>query len=113
MILKDFNEIFAEELRDPEFARAYLSAVLEDGDYHTFLVALRNVVQARGGMSSVSRGTSLGRESLYKSLSDKGNPRFSTVESVLRALGYGFSITSRPHAQSGKVRTRKRSSTKV
>ena len=33
MRLKDFNETFAEELKDPEFARAYLSAVLEDGDY--------------------------------------------------------------------------------
>jgi DNA-binding phage protein len=46
MTLKDFNETFAEELRDPEFARTYLSAALEDGDLDVFLIALRDVIGA-------------------------------------------------------------------
>ena len=106
-MLKDFNETLADELRDPEFATAYLSAALEEEDHHAFLVALRNVVRARRGMSSVSKGTSLGRESLYKSLSEKGNPRFSTVEAVLSDLAFGLSVTHRVKAQAPRRGTRK------
>ncbi len=93
MKLKDFNETFAVELRDPQFAATYLEYALEDGGVETFLVALRNVAKAQGGMTQIAQATALGRESLYKTLSEQGNPEFKTLQAVLGALGMRFSIT--------------------
>ena len=92
MILRDFNETFAYELRDPEFAVSYLKACLEHETVDAFLIALKEVAQANGGMTKLAETAGLGRESLYKSLSAQGNPEFKTLESVLNALGMRFSI---------------------
>jgi probable addiction module antidote protein len=65
---------------------AYIEAALEDGDAAVIAAALGDVARARG-MSDVARKAGLGRESLYKALSPGGNPEFSTVLRVLKALG--------------------------
>ena len=93
MPLKDFNEILARDLQDPEAVALYLEYALEDGGIETFLVALRNVAKAQGGMTHLAQATALGRESLYKTLSEQGNPEFKTLQAVLGALGLRFSIT--------------------
>ncbi|MBV9852721.1 MAG: putative addiction module antidote protein [Armatimonadetes bacterium] len=93
MQLKDINETFAEDMADPEYVAGYLEAVLEEGDTETFLIALRNVAKANGGMTQLARATSLGRESLYKALSEQGNPEFKTLQAILGALGLRFSVT--------------------
>lgn len=92
MILRDFNETFAYELKDPEFAMGYLQACLEYETLDAFLIALRDVVKANGGMTNLAEATSLGRESLYKTLSAQGNPEFRTLNAILSALGLRFSI---------------------
>ena len=92
MYLRDFDEIFADELRDPEFVAAFLEAALEDGP-ENFLIALRDVAKANGRISEVSKKASRGRESLYKALSENGNAEFKTVQSVLDALGMRLSVT--------------------
>jgi probable addiction module antidote protein len=92
MILKDFNETLEAELKDPEFAALYLKAALQDNGMEGFLLALRNVIQATRGMAQVSADTDLGRESLYKTLSESGNPQFATVQKLLSALGLQFSV---------------------
>ena len=92
MILKDFNETFADELREPEFVAAYLSAALEYEGLETFFAALGHVAKANGGMTKLAQATSLGRESLYKTLSEQGNPEFRTLSAVLGALGLRFSV---------------------
>jgi probable addiction module antidote protein len=38
-------------------------------------------------MTQISNRTGLGRESLYKALSQNGNPEFATVLKVIKALG--------------------------
>ncbi len=93
MPLKDFNEILARDLQEPEAVALYLEYALEDGGVETFLVALRNVAKAQGGMTELAQATALGRESLYKTLSERGNPEFKTLQAVLGALGLRFSIT--------------------
>lgn len=93
MPLKDFNEILARDLQDPNAVAMYLEYALEDGGIETFLVALRNVAKAQGGMTELSLATSLRRESLYKTLSEQGNPEFKTLQAVLGALGLRFAIT--------------------
>ena len=92
MPLKDFNETFADELKDADFAAAYLEAALEEEGVETFLAALQNVARANGGMTKLAQATSLGRESMYKALSEQGNPEFKTLNSILHAFGMRFAI---------------------
>jgi len=76
----------ADYLKDEQDVFAYLNAALDDGHPDVVAQAIGNVARARG-MSRIAKRCGLGRESLYKSLSDKGNPEFRTVVSVLRAMG--------------------------
>lgn len=80
----------AEHLSTPEDVAAYLDAVIEEaadgGDVALISHALGVVARAKG-MSEISKASGLGRESLYKALSDGGNPSFATVIKVLRAVG--------------------------
>jgi probable addiction module antidote protein len=92
MMLKDFNETFESELNEPEFAALYLKAALQDNGMEGFLLALRNVIQATRGTAQVSVDAEFGRDSLYKALSESGNPQFSTVHKLLSALGLQFSV---------------------
>lgn len=94
MKLKDMHESLDRELTDSEYAALYLNDALHDGSVEEFLLALRNVVKANQGMSKIASDTELGRESLYKALSESGNPQFMTIQKVLMALGLQFSIES-------------------
>jgi len=78
----------AEQLRTPEEMAAYLDAWFEEApeDAAGIARALGDIARARG-MSQVARDAGLSRESLYKALSDSGNPSFATVLKVARALG--------------------------
>ncbi len=44
----------------------------------------------------VAEATGVGRESLYKALSEDGNPHLATVIKVMRALGYRLSVAEMP-----------------
>ncbi|MEM8721605.1 MAG: addiction module antidote protein [Cyanobacteria bacterium P01_G01_bin.39] len=92
MKLKNMHESLDHELTDPEYAALYLNDALNDGSVEEFLLALRNVVQANQGMSKLAANADLGRESLYKALSESGNPQFMTINKVFAALGLQFSI---------------------
>src|SRR3546814_3417252 len=74
-------------LRDEADVAAYLEAVLEDGDARVVPVALRTVTEAMGGMSALAVRTGLSRETLYRTLSEKGNPRLDTLAAILAAFG--------------------------
>ena len=84
----------ADHLDNPEEVAAYLDAVLEEGDDKLLLVALRNVVKSRG-FAKVAQGAGLRRETLYQSFSENGNPRLSTLNSVLGQLDLRLSVTPR------------------
>lgn len=81
----------AEYLDDEQTVVAYLNEVLAEGDPSAVVAALGTVARARG-MAELARSTGLGRESLYKSLSEDGNPSFRTVLDVAAALGYQFNV---------------------
>lgn len=74
-----------ERLQDPGFAAEYLTASAEDTEPAVYLAALRNVAEAQG-MAAVAKRAGIPRESLYRALSPKGNPRWNTLAAVLRAL---------------------------
>jgi probable addiction module antidote protein len=78
----------AEQLRTPEEMAAYLDAWLTDApdDAAGIARALGDIARAKG-MTQVARDAGLSRESLYKALSENGNPSFATVLKVAKALG--------------------------
>jgi probable addiction module antidote protein len=78
----------AEQLRTPEEMAAYLDAWFEEApdDAAGIARALGDIARAQG-MTQVARDAGLSRESLYKALSENGNPSFATVLKVARALG--------------------------
>src|SRR4051812_30183595 len=91
---KKYDESLMESLKDPKKAAAYLNAHLEDDEKDAeelFLMALRDVTKAHG-FGDVAKSAELGRESLYKTLSPDGNPKFSTLRSLLKAMGLKLSV---------------------
>src|SRR3954453_11148167 len=87
-----YRETLLASLRSPDEAAHYLNACLEDGDPHVFLLALRDVADARGGIRALSEETQLNRESLYRMLSRSGNPSLDSLSSVLGACGLRLAI---------------------
>ena len=83
-----------EQLKDAEFAAEFLNAASEDDDPKTYLTALRKVVEARGGMASVADKANLSLETLYRTLSARGNPKIKTLIAVLKATGLRFGVTA-------------------
>lgn len=82
----------ASEYLDTEDAQSeYLSVVMEDGDPDEIKHALGIVARARG-MTAIARDAGVTREALYKALSDKGDPKFSTLLGVVKALGMKFEL---------------------
>jgi probable addiction module antidote protein len=81
----------AERLRSPEDIAEYLSAVLEEGNPAIIATALGDVARARG-MTQLARDTGIGRESLYKALSETGNPEFATILKVMKGLGVKLTV---------------------
>ena len=76
----------ADYLQTEEDMRNYLDEVISENDPEAFLQALNTVARARG-MTKLSLETGIPRESLYQSLSPKGNPDFHTLWKIARALG--------------------------
>ncbi len=95
---RSFADYNLQKLADPEEARLYLETALaeyhQDGDPTAFLLALRDVVNAQGGMTALANRMNVNRQRLDKALSIKGNPRLDTLDLVLRALGFRLSVAS-------------------
>jgi probable addiction module antidote protein len=82
------------ELKNSEYAAKYLAQALESDDQGTFLIALRDVVEAGGGISVIAEQAHIQRQSLYKALSSRGNPRLATLQGILKPLGLRIAVTS-------------------
>jgi probable addiction module antidote protein len=98
-----YQTLLNELLADPREAADYLNAALADDDPRVFLLALRNVAEAHG-MTNISREASLNRESLYKLLSEKGNPRLSSIIPLLRAMNLRLVIGNAESSVKRKTR---------
>ena len=96
---RSFKDYHIEQLSDPEDAQIYLSVALEDyeknEDIEAFLLAVRDVAEAQGGISELAERVNLTREGLYKALSENGNPQLNTMGKILHGLGFKFSIEAR------------------
>lgn len=95
-ITGSYEEWLILSLKNKREAAAYLQVALDeyqkDGELEAFLLALRHVAEAQGGIGELSKKTHLNRESLYKTLSKKGNPKLQTIGLLLKGLGFEISI---------------------
>ena len=90
------DEVMIKRLRkNRAFAAEYLKAAMEDiEEPKVLLVALRHVAEARGGIAKVAKAAGIERESLYRALSPRGNPRLSTLFAVTKAMGLTLTVES-------------------
>ncbi|MFN4221849.1 MULTISPECIES: addiction module antidote protein [Novosphingobium] len=72
----------------------YLEAAMEGNDPRQIASALGNIARSKG-MSEIARKTGLGRQALYKSLSEDGNPTLETLVAVLSVLGLELTVQKR------------------
>lgn len=89
-----YDEWLMDQLKNTQFATEYLNAAAEDDDIRSYLIALRNVVEARGGITEVAEKTSLSKETLYRTLSARGNPTIKTLNAVLHATGLKMTVAA-------------------
>jgi len=87
-----YHDELIRSLKDSNERAEYINAALEEGDLKLLLKALRNVAEATGGMTKLSAKTRLARVSLYRMLSDQGNPELASLEKILRYFGLKLSV---------------------
>ena len=83
-----------KHLRDPMYAVDYLTQVLQHETQEAFMIALKNVIDAREeSLADLASEAGMTRQGLYKMLSEGGNPRLSTLSQVLKSLGMTIKIS--------------------
>jgi len=92
-----YQQDLIQSLADPCEAAAYLNAAIEEGDRAVFLLALRNVAEANGGMTALAEKAQLSRESLYRMLSKRGNPEIKSLIALLHAMGLRLAVEPDEH----------------
>ena len=90
------DAVMVKKLRkDQAFAAEYLKAAMEDTEEpRVLLIALRHIAEARGGIAKIAKAAGVERESLYRALSPRGNPRLSTLFAVTKAMGLTLTVES-------------------
>lgn len=83
----------AEYLDSEEDMQLYLQIALEENGIKGFQHALGVVARAKG-MTELAEKTGLGRQNLYKALSDTANPKLETIAKIVEALGLKLTITA-------------------
>jgi probable addiction module antidote protein len=103
-----FRDYLVRRLRkDPDLAHGYLRDAWDD-EPETFLVALRDVVDAQGGVTRLAKKTGLHRVSLHTLLSAKGNPRLDTLSRILSALKIRATFGPQAAARRAEPRRKKK-----
>jgi len=82
---------------DPDLAAEYLNSVLIDGDETDLMLALRSLSKAFGGVQEVARNAEVNAHTLYRTLSEQGNPELKTLSAILRAMGMRLAVQPLQH----------------
>ena len=90
-LTEKYEDNLKKDLLDPIEAAEYLNAALEDGSKEVFLMALKDIADAKG-ISEIARKTKLNRENLYRILSTQGNPKLKSLTSILHSVGLKLSV---------------------
>ncbi len=89
-----YRDSLLKALGNPADAAHYLNASLEDEDPRVFLLALRDVAEAHGGIGALAESSRLNRENLYRTLSASGNPSQKSLAAVLNSLSLRLAVQS-------------------
>lgn len=93
-VKKNTKEVDA--LKDSDYATGVLSEAIqklaESGDAQTFLLTLRKLTKAQGGMTALSKRIGINRQNLYRTFASTGNPKFRSLGAILKGLGYKLAI---------------------
>ena len=84
--MSTYRDDLFSDLKNPEYAAEYLTAAKRESR-GTFLLALRDVVEAQRGMAGTAVAAGVNRENLYRMLSEEGNPRLTSLDALLETLG--------------------------
>jgi probable addiction module antidote protein len=90
---------------DPDLAAEYLNQVLADGDQQELLLAMRYLANAFGGVVGVAKASQLNARTLYRTLSEHGNPELETFTSLLKAMGLRLAVAPIERRSIKTVRT--------
>ena len=91
-----YEDFLKRSLRDPKECAAYLNAALEEKSRPFFLTALRDVLDAQGGMTRIAKLARMNRVSLYKMLSAEGNPSLDSILRLLKVIGIQLYVAAAP-----------------
>ncbi len=95
------NNPVKTSLKDPKLANSFLNDALKkfanDNDSEDFLLLLRQLTKIQGGMSFLSKKVGINRQNLYRTFASTGNPKFKSLATILKGLGYRISIEPIPH----------------
>ena len=90
---KSNDEAMAElYCSDPALVIDVLNGILEDGDQEEFLVVLRQLALAFGGVQAVAAKAELNPTQLYRTLSPAGNPALSSLTAILETRGRRLAV---------------------
>ena len=81
----------ADHIRGESELAQFLQELLHDGDARMIPSAIRAAADVIG-MRELAKRTGLSRETLYRTLSEKGNPRLDTLAAILSAFGLRLSV---------------------
>jgi probable addiction module antidote protein len=106
-----YDEWEVQQLKkDREFAIEYLKVALESLDNpeerSISLIMLRALAEAYGGIGAIAAKAGINRESLYRSLSPKGNPTFKTLTAIVNAMGLRLSVIEAPQSKAKRVKSK-------
>jgi len=87
----DYEKGLFKRLQDPEYASEYLNEALREGNQEVFMLALRDVAKAKG-IARAAQESNLNRETMYRMLSENGNPNLSSLNKLLDSLGLTLTI---------------------
>ena len=93
MKTKEYKPGLLKRLKDPDYAVGYLADVLESESQEAFLLAIRNVLDAReANVTKIAKKAGITRQTIYHALSKKGDPRLSTLSQILKTIGITISF---------------------
>jgi probable addiction module antidote protein len=94
MATADYTDGLSNRLQDPEYASEYLNEALKEDSQELFMLALRDVATAMG-FAKAARESNLNRETMYRMLSEKGNPNLSSLTKLLDTFGLSLSVVKK------------------
>lgn len=100
--MQNLDNYLRDQFQDDKNVKEYINAALEqyfeDQNKELFLASLKEVIRAKGGVTEFSKNAHINRQHIYRMLSDKGNPSFENIGSLLIALGLKLQVETTNHS---------------